>query len=60
MSKHHPECPQHNHDNCKELHSQKVCAIVRKDKTCLKKLGKRKLEVYEKFLKDVEELGFKV
>jgi len=59
MSKHHPECPQYNHDNSKEFHNQKVCAIVRKDKTCLKKHGNRKLEVYEKFLKDMEELGLK-
>ncbi len=60
MSKHHPECPMYNHDTCRELHNQKVCAIARKDKTCLKKLGKRKLKVYEKFLKDVEELGLEV
>ena len=37
MSKNHPECPQYNHNNCKELHNPKVCAIVRKDKACLKK-----------------------
>ena len=59
MSKHHPECPMYNHDTCKELYSQKVCAIVRKDKTCLKKLGKQRIEVYEQFLKDMEELGIK-
>ena len=59
MSKHHPECPMYNHDTCREFHNQKVCAIARKDKTCLKKLRKQRLKVYEQFLKDVEELGFK-
>ena len=54
-----PECPLFNHANCKEIDNKKVCAIVRKDKTCFKKLGKQKLEVYEQFLKDMEELGFK-
>ena len=37
MSKQQPECPLYNHNNCKDLHIPKVCAIVRKDKTCLKK-----------------------
>jgi len=37
MSKKYPECPLYNHDNCKDLHNQKLCAIVRKDKKCLKK-----------------------
>ena len=37
MSKHHPECPLYKHNNCKELNNPKVCAIVRKDETCLKK-----------------------
>lgn len=43
MSKQYPECPLYNHDNCKELHSQKLCAIVRKDKKCLKKRHKPKI-----------------
>ena len=37
MSKKYPECPLYNHDNCKDLHNQKLCAIVRKDKKCIKK-----------------------
>jgi len=37
MSKKYPECPLYNHDNCKDLHNQKLCAIVRKDKQCIKK-----------------------
>jgi len=37
MSKMYPECPLYNHDNCKDLHNQKLCAIVRKDKKCIKK-----------------------
>ena len=40
MSKQYPECPLYNHNNCKEIHNRKVCAIVRKDKKCLKKLHK--------------------
>ena len=37
MSKMYPECPLYNHDNCKDLHNPTLCAIVRKDKKCLKK-----------------------
>ena len=40
MSKQYPECPLYNHNNCKEVHNPKVCAIVREDKKCLKKLNK--------------------
>jgi DNA-binding transcriptional regulator YiaG len=40
MSKQFPECPLYNHNNCKEIHNRKVCAIVRKDKNCLRKLHK--------------------
>ena len=40
MSKEYPECPLYNHNNCKDLYMISVCAIVRKDKTCLKKLSK--------------------
>ena len=42
MSKTYPECPLYNHDNCKDLHNPKLCAIVRKDKICLKKQQKSK------------------
>ena len=40
MSKQHPECPLFNQRNCKELDNRKICAIVRKDKKCLRKLPK--------------------
>ncbi len=40
MSKRYPECPLFNHDSCRELHNKNVCAIIRKDKTCHKKLHK--------------------
>jgi hypothetical protein len=44
MSKKYPECPLYNHDSCKELHNPKLCAMVRKDKTCLRKIksGRKK------------------
>ena len=42
MSKKYPECPLYNHSNCRELHNPKLCAIVRKDKICLKKHQKAK------------------
>jgi hypothetical protein len=42
MSKRYPECPLYNHDNCKDLHIPKVCAILREDKTCLRKYRKRR------------------
>ena len=37
MSERHPECPLYSHDNCREIHNPKLCAIVREDKGCLKK-----------------------
>ncbi len=40
MSKQYPECPLYNHANCREIDNRKICAIVRKDKKCLKKLQK--------------------
>ncbi len=40
MSKKHPECPLFNHDNCREIHIPKLCAIVREDKECLRELPK--------------------
>jgi hypothetical protein len=39
MSKKYLESPLVNHSNCRELHSPKLCAIVRKDKKW-KKEGK--------------------
>ncbi len=44
MSEQHPECPLYNHLPCKEIDNPKVCAIVRKDKTCLRKHQKSKQE----------------
>jgi hypothetical protein len=44
MSKQYPECPLYNHNNCRELDNKKVCALVRKDKVCLRKHQKRKQE----------------
>ena len=37
MSEKHPECPLYNPLNCKEYYNPKLCAFVRRDKTCLKK-----------------------
>lgn len=37
MADKHPECPLYNPVNCREYYNPKVCAVVRKDKTCLKK-----------------------
>jgi len=37
VSKVYPECPLSKHDNCREYYSPKVCAVVRKDKICLRK-----------------------
>ena len=42
MSKKHPECPMYNHDNCREIHSPKLCAIVKEDKICHRKKGNPK------------------
>ena len=37
MSEKNPECPLYNPLNCKEYYNPKLCAFVRKDKTCRKK-----------------------
>jgi hypothetical protein len=37
MSKQFPECPVYNHNNCRDLDNQKLCAFVREDKVCLRK-----------------------
>jgi hypothetical protein len=36
MSKQFPQCPLYNHSSCKELDNPALCALVRKDNTCLK------------------------
>lgn len=37
MSDKHPECPLYNPSNCKEYYNPKLCAFVRKDRSCLKR-----------------------
>jgi hypothetical protein len=37
VSETYSECPLYNHANCREYYNPKLCAIVRKDKTCLRK-----------------------
>ena len=51
MSKRYPECPLYNHDNCRDLHIPKVCAIVREDKICLRKKSKPKINFDNRNLK---------
>jgi hypothetical protein len=45
MSEKYPDALLYNHKNCKEIDNRKVCAIVRKDKICLRKLPKSVKEV---------------
>jgi hypothetical protein len=40
MSKKYPECPLVNPYNCREIDNRNVCALVRKDKDCLRELRK--------------------
>ena len=40
MSKKYPECPLSNHNSCKELYNPKLCALVKENKECIKKLHK--------------------
>ena len=42
MSEHYPECPLYNHNHCKKLYGPNLCAIVRKDKTCIRKIKRPK------------------
>ncbi len=42
MSKQYPECPLYNHNNCKQFHNPKVCAIVRDDNNCLREPPKNR------------------
>jgi hypothetical protein len=44
MSKQYPECPLANHANCRDLYSPTLCALVRKDKKCLKKNPKSRMK----------------
>lgn len=54
MSKHHPECPVYNHNNCRDLHSPKICAIVRKDKICLRKQQKSRKTDFKETVKQIK------
>jgi 23S rRNA A2030 N6-methylase RlmJ len=40
MSKMYPECPLTIHNNCRDIDNPKLCALVRKDKKCLKEIHK--------------------
>ncbi len=40
MSEMYPECPLFNHITCKEIDNPKLCALIRKDKKCLRELPK--------------------
>ena len=42
MSEKHPECPLFNHNNCREIHNPKLCAMVKEDKVCLRKKNNKK------------------
>ena len=55
MSKHFPECPLYNHNNCRELQNPKICAVVRKDKVCLRKLQKSR-KAYAEFKETVKRI----
>ncbi len=41
MSKEYPECPLYNHSSCRDIDNPKICAIIRKDKICIKKRAER-------------------
>jgi hypothetical protein len=56
MSEKHPECPLYNPLNCKEYYNPKLCAFVRKDRTCLKK-KKPKSKAKEKAPAQAAEKG---
>jgi hypothetical protein len=47
MSKKNPDCPMYTPDTCKEVENPKLCALVRKDKICLKKKPRSKSQKIE-------------
>jgi hypothetical protein len=55
MSKHHPECPLYNHNNCRELDNPKLCAIVRKDKVCLRKQQRKAHAEFTETVKRIKD-----
>ena len=56
MSKKHPECPVYNHNNCREVHNPKLCALVKADKICLRKKRNLKDKSKKKDSNELEEL----
>ena len=56
MSKQYPECPLYKHDNCREFHNPKLCAVVKEDKICLKKKKNPKSKSKTKERNELEEL----
>ena len=56
MSKQYPECPLYKHDNCREFHNPKLCAVVKEDKICLKKKKNLKSKSKTKERNELEEL----
>ena len=56
MSKQYPECPLYKHDNCREFHNPKLCAVVKEDKICLRKKGNSKSKSKTKDRNEFEEL----
>jgi hypothetical protein len=49
----------YNHDNCREFHSPKLCALAREDKKCLKKIHKNvKRKAHKYLILDKEFLPF--
>ncbi len=57
MSKQYPECPLSRHDACKDYYNPKLCAIVRKDKNCLRELSKNVKRQKPVEVSEVEALG---
>ena len=55
MSKQHPECPLSKHDNCRELDNPKLCAIVRKDKVCLRKQWRKTHAEFTETVKRIKD-----
>lgn len=57
MSKLYPECPLYNHNNCREFHNPKLCAVVKEDKICSRKKGNPKPKHKKKDGNALEELS---
>jgi len=46
-AKEYPECPLYNHGNCREIDNPNLCAIVRKDKNCLRGQSRKRKKAQE-------------